>query len=63
MTALAMLVTPLTLQAQDKAAEASQGTQEKLNVDAADQQAPGTTKTTDEVSTGKNEGQKVASAG
>ncbi|EMR0521792.1 pyrroloquinoline quinone-dependent dehydrogenase [Klebsiella pneumoniae] len=63
MTALALLVTPLSLQAQDKAAEASQGTLEELNVDAADQQAPGTTKTTDEASTGKSEGQKVASAG
>lgn len=44
MTALALLVAPLALQAQDKAAEASQGTQESLNIDAADQQAPGTTK-------------------
>mgnify|MGYP000939416658 FL=1 len=61
MTALALLVTPLSLQAQDKAAEASQGTQEELNVDAADQQAPGTTKTTDEASTGQEGGQKVAS--
>ena len=62
MTALALLVAPLSLHAQEKAAEASQGTQEKLNVDAADQQAPGTTKTTDDVSTGKNDGQKVESA-
>ncbi|KGB01654.1 PQQ enzyme repeat family protein [Enterobacteriaceae bacterium ATCC 29904] len=62
LTAIALLVAPLSLQAQDKAAEASQGTQEELNVDAADQQQPGTTKTTDEASTGKNEGQKVASA-
>jgi len=62
LTALALLVTPLTLQAQDKAAEASQGTQEELNVDAADHQAPGTTKTTDEASTGNGSGQKVASA-
>ena len=37
MTALALLVAPLALQAQDKAAEASQGTQESLNIDAADQ--------------------------
>ncbi|STQ59370.1 glucose dehydrogenase [Pseudescherichia vulneris] len=59
MTALALLVAPLPLYAQENAAEASQGTQEKLNVDAADQQAPGTTKTTDEASTGKNDGQKV----
>ena len=43
MTALALLVAPLALQAQDKATEASQGTQESLNIDAADQQAPGTT--------------------
>ncbi len=62
MTALALLITPLTLQAQDKAAEASQGTQEELNVDAADQQAPGTTETTGEASTSKSEGEKVASA-
>lgn len=62
LTAIALLVAPLSLQAQDKAAEASQGTQEELNVDAADQQQPGTTKTTDEASTGKREGQKVASA-
>ena len=62
LTAIALLVAPLSLQAQDKAAEASQGTQEELNVDAADQQQPGTTKTTDEASTGKSEGQKVASA-
>ncbi|WP_220710130.1 pyrroloquinoline quinone-dependent dehydrogenase [Enterobacter cancerogenus] len=61
MTTLALLVTPLT-QAQDKAAEASQGTQEELNVDAADQQKQGTTKTTNEASTGKSVGQNVASA-
>ncbi len=53
LTALALLVTPLTLQAQDNATEASQGTQEKLNVDAADQQSPGTTHTTDEASSGE----------
>ncbi|NQD63881.1 pyrroloquinoline quinone-dependent dehydrogenase [Enterobacter sp. CM29] len=62
MTALALLVTPFALQAQDKAAEASQGTQESLNIDAADQQAPGTTKTTDDASTGSGDGKKVASA-
>ncbi|HAV1934297.1 pyrroloquinoline quinone-dependent dehydrogenase [Enterobacter hormaechei] len=62
MTALALLVAPLALQAQDKAAEASQGTQESLNIDAADQQAPGTTKTTDDASTGSGDGKKVASA-
>lgn len=62
MTALALLVAPLALQAQDKATEASQGTQESLNIDAADQQAPGTTKTTDDVSTGSGDGKKVASA-
>ena len=61
MTALALLVAPLTLQAQDKAAEASQGTQKKLNVDAANQQAPGTTNTTKEASSGQD-GQKVESA-
>ncbi|RUL31051.1 pyrroloquinoline quinone-dependent dehydrogenase [Enterobacter hormaechei subsp. xiangfangensis] len=62
MTALALLVAPLALQAQDKATEASQGTQESLNIDAADQQAPGTTKTTDDGSTGSGDGKKVASA-
>lgn len=62
MTALALLVAPLALQAQDKAAEASQGTQESLNIDAAAQQAPGTTKTTDDASTGNGDGKKVASA-
>ena len=62
MTALALLVAPLALQAQDKAAEASQGTQESLNIDAADQQAPGTTKTTGDASTGSGDGKKVASA-
>ncbi|MDK3077109.1 pyrroloquinoline quinone-dependent dehydrogenase [Enterobacter hormaechei] len=62
MTALALLVAPLALQAQDKAAEASQGTQESLNIDAADQQAPGTTKTTDDASTGSGDGKKAASA-
>ncbi|MGP4131620.1 hypothetical protein OJE16_18520 [Pantoea tagorei] len=60
LTALALLMAPLTLQAEDKAAEASQGTQEKLNVDAADQQSPGTTNTTKEASSGQA-GQKVAS--
>lgn len=59
MTTLALLVTPLT-QAQDKAAEASQGTQEELNVDAADQQKQGTTKTTNEASTGKSVGPQSA---
>lgn len=62
MTALALLVAPLALQAQDKATEASQGTRESLNIDAADQQAPGTTKTTDDGSTGSGDGKKVASA-
>ncbi|MCM8223801.1 pyrroloquinoline quinone-dependent dehydrogenase [Enterobacter hormaechei] len=62
MTTLALLVAPLALQAQDKAAEASQGTQESLNIDAADQQAPGTTKTTDDASTGSGDGKRVASA-
>lgn len=62
MTALALLVAPLALQAQDKAAEASQGTQESLNIDAADQQEPGTTKTTEDASTGNGDGKKVASA-
>ncbi|EGQ5280421.1 pyrroloquinoline quinone-dependent dehydrogenase [Enterobacter hormaechei] len=61
MTALALLVAPLALQAQDKAAEASQGTQESLNIDAADQQAPGTTKTTDDASTGNGGEQKASS--
>ncbi|MGK3142228.1 pyrroloquinoline quinone-dependent dehydrogenase [Pantoea sp. C2G6] len=62
MTALALLLTPLMSQAQDKAAEASMGTQKKLNVDAADQQSPGTTKTTNDASTGKRDGEKVDSA-
>lgn len=62
MTALALLMAPATLRAEDKAAEASMGTQEKLNVDAADQQAPGTTHATDDVSSGKRDGEKVASA-
>lgn len=62
MTALALLVAPLSLHAQDKAAEASMGTQEKVNVDAADQQDAGTTKTTDDVSTGQRDGQNVAAA-
>jgi len=62
MTALALLVTPLTLQAQDKAAEASMGAREELNVDAANQQEPGTTNTTDDASTGKHNEQKVESA-
>lgn len=62
MTALALLVASLALQAQDKATEASQGTQESLNIDAADQQAPGTTKTTDDASTGSGDGKKFASA-
>lgn len=62
MTALALLVAPLALQAQDKATEASQETQESLNIDAADQQAPGTTKTTDDASTGSGDGKNVASA-
>lgn len=62
MTALALLVAPFALQAQDKAAEASQGTQDSLNIDAADQQAPGTTKTTEDASTDNGGGQKVASA-
>lgn len=60
-TALALLMTPLSLQAQDKAAEASQGTQEKLDVDAADQQQSGTTHTTSEASSA-HEGEKVATA-
>jgi quinoprotein glucose dehydrogenase len=62
MTTLALLVMPLTLKAQDKVAEASQGTQEELNVDAADQQKPGTTETTPDVSSGKNDANRVVSA-
>lgn len=60
--ALTLLMTPMTLLAQEKAAEASQGTQEELNVDAANQQAPGTTKTTKEASSGESSNQKVESA-
>ncbi len=62
MTALALLVTPLTLHAQDKAPEATMGARDKVNVDAANQQAPGTTKTTDDASSGTDDGQKVESA-
>lgn len=62
MTALALLVTPLTLQAQDKAAEASMGAREELNVDAANQQAPGTTTSTADVSTGNHDTQNADSA-
>ena len=62
-TALALLFIPVTqAQKQDNAAEASMGTQEKLNVDSANQQAPGTTETTEDASTGKRDGQKVESA-
>lgn len=62
LTALALLMTPMMLLAQDKATEASQGTQEKVDVDAANQQAPGTTKTTKEASSGESSNQKVDSA-
>ncbi|OIX90576.1 glucose dehydrogenase [Pantoea sp. Ae16] len=62
LTALAMLVSASSVHAEDKATEASMGARQKLNVDAADQQDAGTTKTTSEASTGKHEGQPVASA-
>ena len=62
MTALALLATPLTLQAQDKAAEASMGAREELNVDAANQQAPGTTTSTADVSTGNHDTQNADAA-
>ncbi len=62
LTALALLMTPMTLLAQDKATEASQGTQEKLDIDAADQQAPGTTTTTKEASSGEQPDQQVDTA-
>jgi len=62
MTALALLVTPMTLHAQDKAPEATMGARDNVNVDAANQQAPGTTKTTDDASSGTDDGQKVESA-
>ena len=60
--ALTLLMTPMALLAQDNATEASQGTQEELNVDAADQQAPGTTITTKEASSGESSNQKVDAA-
>ncbi|MDJ0021731.1 pyrroloquinoline quinone-dependent dehydrogenase [Pantoea sp. ICBG 1758] len=62
MTALALLVSSFSLHAEDKATEASMGARQKLDVDAADQQDAGTTKTTDDASTGKLDGQKVESA-
>lgn len=62
MTALALLVSSFSLHAEDKATEASMGARQKLDVDAADQQEAGTTKTTDDASTGKLDGQKVESA-
>jgi len=62
MTALALLLTPLALHAQDNAAEASMGAREKVSPDAANHQSPGTTSTTDDASTGKRDGDKVATA-
>lgn len=62
MTALALLVTPFTLQAQEKAAEASMGSQENLNVDAANQQEAGTTNTTGEATTDQGDGKPVETA-
>lgn len=62
MTALALLVSSFSLHAEDKATEASMGARQKLDVDAADQQDAGTTKTTDDATTGKLDGQKVESA-
>lgn len=62
MTALALLVSSFSLHAEDKATEASMGARQKLDVDAADQQDAGTTKTTDDASNGKLDGQKVESA-
>ncbi|QDY43907.1 pyrroloquinoline quinone-dependent dehydrogenase [Candidatus Pantoea soli] len=61
-TALALLVAPLTLQAQDNAAGASMGARDKVSPDAADQQGGGTTKTTQDASTGEHDNDKVASA-
>jgi len=49
-TALALLMAPMTLLAQDQAPQASQGTQTEIDPQAADQQDPGTTKTTDAAS-------------
>ena len=62
MTALALLLAPLTLHAQDKAAEASMGAREKVDAEAANQQSPGTTKTTDEASSGTHSAENVVSA-
>lgn len=62
MTALALLLAPLTLHAQDKAAEASMGAREKVDAEAANQQSPGTTKTTDEASSGTQSAENVVSA-
>ncbi|WP_428946234.1 pyrroloquinoline quinone-dependent dehydrogenase [Pantoea sp. FN060301] len=61
--ALFLMTTPMTLLAQGNAAQASQGTQTELDVDAADQQTSGTTKTTKEASSGdETTNQKVESA-
>ncbi|WP_239496325.1 pyrroloquinoline quinone-dependent dehydrogenase [Salinicola peritrichatus] len=49
-TALALLMAPMTLLAQDQAPQASQGTQTEIDPQAADQQDPGTTKATDAAS-------------
>ncbi|WP_251976669.1 pyrroloquinoline quinone-dependent dehydrogenase [Salinicola avicenniae] len=51
-TALALLLAPLPLLAQEQAPEASQGAQNELNVDAADSQAAGDTQTTDNADDG-----------
>ncbi|MGU0057449.1 hypothetical protein ACVXG7_27975 [Enterobacter hormaechei] len=62
MTALALLVAPLALQAQDKATEASQGPRNRLTLMPPISRHPEPAKTTDDASTGSGDGKKVASA-
>lgn len=59
-TALALLMAPMTLLAQDQASEASQGTQTELDIQAADQQDSGTTQTTDAAGTSSDADAPVA---
>ncbi len=62
MTALALLVARSRYRRRIRPLRPLRGPEESLNIDAADQQAPGTTKTTDDASTGSGDGKKVASA-
>lgn len=61
LTALALLMFPATLLAQKNDAQATQGTHNDLDVDAADQQSSGTTITTKEAASGKQTNQQVES--